>query len=177
MHSESVIGRHFIQILFCVIGTLILHVHLPNYSKHSLHESSTQRNRLIHLILLLSGVLAVYWAGICFKPYEAVIQKIPLGSSLEPRTLASASYFFHTSAIEDCLHHLRPCIRPCPPVPMLLQTRRAAPVCKSIDLASAVVMHVQRLPSHHSCDSFSVCRMGFGTPEQWASCQSSYGLG
>ena len=60
MHSESVIGRHFIQILFCVIGTFILHVHLLNYSKHSPHESSTQRNKLMHLIFLLSGLLAVY---------------------------------------------------------------------------------------------------------------------
>ena len=105
-------------------------VHLPKSFKHSPHHSSTQRNRLIHLILLLSSEFGIYWAESCFKPYDALIQKIALGSSFEPHSLALASHFFHTSAIEDCLHHLRSCIRPCSPVPMLLQTRRAAPVCK-----------------------------------------------
>ena len=75
MRSESVIGRHFIQILSRVIVTLIMHVHLPNCSKHSPHGSSTQRNRLIHLILLLSSEFGIYWAETCLKPYEAVIQK------------------------------------------------------------------------------------------------------
>ena len=77
MGSESVIGRHFIQIFSRVIVTLIMHVHLPNCSKHSPHGSSTQRNRLIHLIILLSSALAVYWVETCLKPYEAVIRNNP----------------------------------------------------------------------------------------------------
>lgn len=89
MRSEFVIGRHFIQILSRMVGTLIMHVHLPNYSKHSPQESSMQRNRLIHLIILLSSPLAVYWAGIPLKPNEAVI---PFCSSFDPRSLASVSY-------------------------------------------------------------------------------------
>ena len=83
MRSESVIGRHFIQIFSRVIITLIMHVHLPNCSKHSSHESSIQRNRLIHLVLLLSGALTISWAESCLKrPTRLSFKRFPLCSSL-----------------------------------------------------------------------------------------------
>ena len=107
-----------------------MHVHLPNCSKHSPQELSMQRNRLIHLIILLSSPLAVYWPGSVSSPTRQLFEKIPLCSSHEPRSLASASHFFHTSTIKDCLHRLKLCIPPSPSVLMLLQTRRVAPVCK-----------------------------------------------
>ena len=130
MWCKSVIGRHFIQIWSRVIVTFIMHVHMPNCSKHSSQDLSMQRNKLIHLIILLSSPLAVYWPRSVSSPTRQLFEKIPLCSSLEPHSLASASHFFHTSTIKDCLHRLKSCIPPSPSILVLLPTRRAAPVSR-----------------------------------------------
>ena len=135
-----------------------------------------QRIRVIHLIVLSSSPL-VHILG--RDPSQAL-----LGSHSKQflcvrctSLIGSGITFLHPSAVENCLSHLRSCIPPCPPVPVLLQTRRAAPVFRGIGLASAVVLHVQRLLSRRAWESFSVCWTGGATPGQWASRECPYGFG